>query len=66
MQREGLLRARARVDRVFALGALHVQAWLGGVIALVFLLMAWGAWMLLIGYRPCPLSYIKFFYNPSP
>jgi hypothetical protein len=52
MQREGTLSARARVDRVSAPGALHVQSWLGGVIALVFLLM---------GYRPCPLSYRGFF-----
>ena len=43
MQREGTLSARARVDRVSAPGALHMQSWLGRVIAPVFLLIGWGA-----------------------
>jgi hypothetical protein len=33
------------------------QRWAGGVIALL-LMTCWGAWVFLLGFRPCALSYL--------
>jgi hypothetical protein len=32
------------------------QRWAGGVIALLLLMTCWGAWVCLLGFRPCALS----------
>jgi hypothetical protein len=34
------------------------QRWTGGVIALLLLMTCWGAWVFLIGFQPCALSYL--------
>jgi len=52
------MRARALLDRPAAPGASRSQRWAGGVIALLLFLTFWGAWVLLIGSRPCALSYL--------
>jgi hypothetical protein len=48
--------AGAPVDRAPAPGVSRTQQWTSGIMALVLLLTCWGAWVLLIGYRPCALS----------
>ena len=50
------MRDRMRVDRAAAPAASRAQRWAGGVIALLLLITCWGAWVFLIGYRPCVLS----------
>ncbi len=55
-RRDGAMRDHTRVDRAAAPAASRSQRWAGGVIALL-LLTCWGAWVVLIGYRPCVLSY---------
>jgi hypothetical protein len=52
------MRDRTRVDRAIAPAASRSQRWAGGVIALLLLITGWGAWVFLIGYRPCVLSYV--------
>jgi hypothetical protein len=58
MEGEHVMRARALLDRPSAPGASRSQRWAGGVIALLLFLTFWGAWVLLIGSRPCALSYL--------
>ena len=52
------MRDRTRVDRATVPEASRWQRWAGGVIALLLLITCWGAWVFLIGYRPCVLSYV--------
>ncbi len=52
------MRDRALVDLAAAPGASRSQRWAGGVIALLLLMTCWGAWVFLIGFRPCALSYL--------
>jgi hypothetical protein len=52
------MRARALVDLVSAPGVSSSHRWAGGVTALLLLMTFWGAWVLLIGFRPCALSYL--------
>ena len=54
---DGAMRDCTLVDRAAARAALRSQRWAGGVIALLLLITGWGAWVFLIGYRPCVLSY---------
>jgi hypothetical protein len=35
-----------------------LQRWASGVLALLCFMTFWGAWVLLIGARPCALSYL--------
>lgn len=58
MEGEHALRAQALLARPSAPGASRSQRWACGVIALLLLLTFWGAWVLLIGSRPCALSYL--------
>ena len=57
MEGDYAIRDRALVDRAATPGMSRSQRWAGGVIALLLLIMGWGAWVFLIGYRPCVLSY---------
>jgi len=52
------MRDRTLVDRAAALAAARSQRWVGGVIALLLLITCWGAWVFLIGFRPCVLSHV--------
>jgi len=45
-------------DPAIAAGAVHAKRWAGGVRVLLLLMTFWGAWVFLIGFRPCPLSYL--------
>ena len=45
-----------RVDQAMTPAASHAQQWTGGVLAFLLLLMGGGAWVCLIGVRPCVLS----------
>jgi len=56
MEGDYAIRDRALVDRAATPGMSRSQRWAGGVIALLLLIMGWGAWVCLIGYRPCVLS----------
>ena len=56
-RRDGAMRNRTLVDNDAAPAASRAQRWTGGVIALLLLITCWGAWVCLIGYRPCVLSY---------
>jgi len=56
-RRDCAMRDRTLVDRAAAPAASRAQRWAGGVIALLFLITCWGAWVCLIGYRPCVLLY---------
>ena len=38
--------------------AAHIETSAYRVIALLLLITCWGAWVFLIGYRPCVLSYV--------
>ncbi len=58
MEGDYAIRDRALVDRAATPGMSRSQRWAGGVIALLLLIMCWGAWVFLIGYRPCVLSYV--------
>jgi hypothetical protein len=58
MEREPAMRTHAFVDLASAPGASRFHRWIGGGIALLLLIMCWGAWVLLIGFRPCALSYL--------
>ena len=58
MEKDRARRNRACVDLAAALGASRFQRWAGGVIALLLLLASWWAWVCLIGFHPCPLSYL--------
>jgi len=49
---------QALVHRVSAPGVARFQRWAAGVIGLLLLMTCWGAWVFLIGYRPCTLSYL--------
>jgi hypothetical protein len=52
------MRDRTLVDRATVPEASRSQRWAGGVIAFLLLITCWGAWVFLIGYRPCVLSYV--------
>ena len=58
--REGdcAMRDSMLVDHAAAPEASRSQRWAGGVIALLLLITCWGAWVFLIGFRPCVLSYV--------
>jgi hypothetical protein len=51
------MRDRMLVDRAAAPEASRSQRWTGDVIALLLLITCWGAWVFLIGFHPCVLSY---------
>jgi len=53
---DGAMRDSTLVDRAAAPAASRSQRWAGGVIALLLLITCWGAWVFLIGFRPCVLS----------
>jgi hypothetical protein len=55
-RRDGAMRDRTRVARAAAPAASRSQRWAGGVIARLLLNTCWGAWVFLIGYRPCVRS----------
>jgi hypothetical protein len=52
------IRDRALIDLAAVLGTSRSQRWVGGVLALLLLMTCWGAWVFLIGFRPCILSYV--------
>jgi hypothetical protein len=52
------MRAQSLVDLTSVPGASHFHCWAGGVIALLLLMTFGGAWVVLIGYRACALSYL--------
>jgi hypothetical protein len=52
------MRDHTGVDLVSAPGASRPQTLAAGGIAVLLLLALWGAWVLLIGARPCALSYL--------
>jgi hypothetical protein len=58
MEREQTMRTHAFVDFASAPGVSRSQRWAGGMIALLLLITSWGAWVLLIGFQPCALSYL--------
>ena len=53
---DGAMRDSTLVDRAAASAAARSQRWAGGVIALLLLITCGGAWVFLIGFRPCVLS----------
>jgi hypothetical protein len=57
MEGDRAMRDSALVDLAVTPGVSRSQRWAAGGIAL-FLLTCWGAWVLLIGFRPCVLSYL--------
>jgi len=52
------MRNHTGIDLVSAPGASRSQTLAAGGIAVILLLALWGAWVLLIGARPCALSYL--------
>jgi hypothetical protein len=61
MEQAPVRRDGAWVNRAAAPETSRSQRWAGGVIGLLLLmtLMAcWSAWVCLIGFRPCALSYL--------
>jgi hypothetical protein len=53
---EPLMNTRESVEHASARAVSRAQRWAGGVIALFPLLTFSGAWVLLIGFRPCVLA----------
>ena len=49
---------RRRGGRTSARGAARAQQCVTGALAFLLLMTCWGAWVLLIGWRPCALSYL--------
>jgi hypothetical protein len=58
MEEDQARRISVRADQVAARRTARTQRWASGVAALLLLLMCWGAWVCLLGYRPCALSYL--------
>jgi hypothetical protein len=58
MEREHAMSTHAFVDLASAPGVPRSQRWAGGMIAILLLMTGWGAWVLLIGFQPCALSYL--------
>jgi hypothetical protein len=58
METDRARRNRACVDLAAAPEASRFQRWAGGVITLLLLLACWGAWVCLIGFHLCPISYL--------
>jgi len=58
MEERPILRDHRGVDLVAAPGASRPQTLAAGGVAIILLLALWGAWVLLIGARPCVLSYL--------
>ena len=58
MEGDQARRARALVERGSAGSTACAQCWVHGVTTLLLLMMCGGAWVRLIGYRPCALSYL--------
>jgi hypothetical protein len=59
MGREGdcAMRDRMLIDRAAVPEASRSQRWTGDVIAFLLLITCWMAWVFLIGFHPCVLSY---------
>ena len=51
------MRDRMLIDRAAVSEASRSQRWTGDVIALLLLITCWMAWVFLIGFHPCVLSY---------
>ena len=58
MEGNHAISAKVLVNRVSASGVARSQHWAAGVIGLLLLVTCWGAWVLLIGFQPCALSYL--------
>jgi hypothetical protein len=58
MEERQAMREHTGVGLVSAPGASRPQTLAAGGIAVLLLLALWGAWVLLIGARPCALSYL--------
>jgi hypothetical protein len=58
MEEEHAMRARAHIDLDSALGTSCSQRWVAGGIALIVFMTFWSAWVLVIGFRPYPLTYL--------
>jgi len=63
MEGNHVLSTKALVDRGAAPGVARSQRWAAGMIGLLLLMTCWGAWVLLIGFRPCALSYLYLFWR---
>jgi hypothetical protein len=58
MEQAPVRRDGAWGNRAAAPEVSRAQRWAGEVLALLLLLACWGAWVGLIGFRPCALSYL--------
>ncbi len=58
MEERQAMRDHTGVDLVPAPGASRSQTLAAGGIAVLLLIALWGTWVLLIGARPCALSYL--------
>jgi hypothetical protein len=58
MEERPALRDHTGIDLVSAPGASRPQTLVAGGIAILLFIALWGAWVLLIGTRPCALSYL--------
>jgi hypothetical protein len=58
MEGEPATRASAHTALDSALGTSRSQRWVGGGIALLVFMTFGSAWVLLIGFRPCTLTYL--------
>jgi hypothetical protein len=50
--------ARQRGARTSSRGASRAQQCAAGALACLLFMTCWGAWVLLIGWQPCALSYL--------
>jgi hypothetical protein len=58
MEERHATRDHTGIDLVFAPGVSRFQTLAAGGVTIILLLALWGAWVLLIGARPCALSYL--------
>jgi hypothetical protein len=58
MERDHAIKASTLVALAATRAASHAQRWAAAVLAFLLLVTFWGAWVLLIGFRPCALSYL--------
>jgi hypothetical protein len=58
MEERHATRDHTGIDFVSAPGASRSQSLVAGGVAILCLIALWGAWVLLIGARPCALSYL--------
>ena len=49
------INAKALANRVSPPDVARLQRWTVGVVGLLLLMTCWGAWVFLIGFRPCAL-----------